>query len=311
MNIKTASLILLALILIPGKSSAQQLDAVNNVVARARTLVESGNGRMGRIVLDSAVKESATGSIELGELLYWRGLLSEAGIDAERDWKRLLLEVPLSPRAEDALLRLAQMDQMRGRPASSREFLERMIRDYSDSGSQARAHYWLAKTFFDENQKPMACGALDVSRKAAPKSAVELVAQIEDLNSQCRGVTPVAVTTGVPANIPAVQTPPVAEPAAVVSTPTPAAPATVAVQETPAANVEARYSVQLAAFNRQSQAETLVRQLAAKRIEARVDGSSSPFRVRTGYFSTKTEAERKLRELKSQGHDGFVAELNP
>ena len=87
----------------------------------------------------------------MGELLYWRGLLAESGIDAERDWRRLLLEVPMSPRAEDALLRLAQLDLLRGHPADSRALLERMVRDYAEPSSQARAHFWLAKAWFDEN----------------------------------------------------------------------------------------------------------------------------------------------------------------
>jgi len=69
--------------------------------------------------------------------------------------------------------------------------------------------------------------------------------------------------------------------------------------------------VQLAAYQRLDQAQQLVRQLVTRNIDARVDGTVAPFRVRTGYFVTRAQAAARLAELKSQGHDGFVAERTP
>ncbi len=202
-----------------GSSLAAQGPAVDNAVARARALVESGNGHAGRLVLDSMVQEAGMATPALGELLYWRGLLSESSADAERDWRRLLLEVPMSPRAEDALLRLAQLEQLRGRPAESRTYLERMVRDYREPASQARGFFWLAKAWFDENDRPRACGALAVVRRDAPTNAVELRTQADDLGKQCRGVTAIAPSVSAPvvAAVPAAR--PAAPPAAVPVTP--------------------------------------------------------------------------------------------
>src|SRR5690606_15605479 len=61
----------------------------------------------------------------------------------------------------------------------------------------------------------------------------------------------------------------------------------------------ARFTVQLAAYNRLDQAQDLVRRLAARRVEARVDGTAAPFRVRTGYFTTRAQAAARLSQLKA------------
>ncbi len=342
---------------------------VDNAVARARALVEAGNGRAGRLVLDSLVQEAGMATPALGELLYWRGLLSESSAEAERDWRRLLLEVPMSPRAEDALLRLAQLEQLRGRPADSRTYLERMVRDYREPASQARGYFWLAKAWFDENDRPRACGALDVVRRDAPSNAVELRTQADDLGKQCRGVTAIApsvaqataVAAVAPSPVPAVASPAPVDTARVnaaqredslradvrrsdslrlvreaadresarreavvrdsiaavarrdsaarrdaaarATTPNAAA--------TSARPANARYSVQLSALNTQRQAEQFAQRYRAQGIDARVDGTTAPFRVRTGYFATRAQANARLAELKAKGHDGFIAELTP
>ncbi len=355
---------------------AQDIVNLDQAIGRARALVEAGNGRAGRLVLDSLVQRTPVGTPALGELLYWRGLLSESGTEAERDWRRLLLEVPMSPRAEDALLRLAQLEQLRGRPAASRALLERMARDYSEPSSQARAHFWLAKAFFDENDRARACGALDIARRDAPSNAVELRTQMDDLRKRCAGVT--AVAPIVVASVPAVGAPVASAPvasarvaapvstdqqladtaradmlrrqaqritadsleavnaartdsavaaataaradsvrraaAAVAPTPRPTPAPAPPVATSPASTTipaNARYSVQLAAYQRLDQAQQLVRQLVTRNIDARVDGTVAPFRVRTGYFVTRAQAAARLAELKSQGHDGFVAERTP
>jgi DedD protein len=222
-----------------------------------------------------------------------------------------------------------------------------MVRDYADPSSQARAYFWLAKAWFEENDPPRACGAVAIARRDAPRNAVELRTQLDDLALQCREVpfvAPIAVASNTGARAPettapvapaAEATPPaVTAPTAVaasaggdtttttpprvpsgvaaVTAEPPATSATATVEPPPAARpAGARYSVQLAAYERLDQAEAFVTRLASRRVEARVDGTVKPFRVRTGYFTTRSAAAARLAELKQQGHDGFIAELTP
>jgi len=378
-------------LLLSATGLSAQGPAVDNAVARARALVEAGDGRAGRLVLDSLVREAGVATPALGELLYWRGLLAESSAEAERDWRRLLLEVPMSPRAEDALLRLAQLEQLRGRPAESRTHLERLARDYPASASQARAHFWLAKAYFEENDRARACGALDIVRQRVPDNAVELRAQAEDLRGRCRGVTAMAplATSSDPATR-AVAAPAAERTAAAAAERSEARRADsmrreseradsmrreseradsmrreseradsmrreseaaraaavrdsiarvetarveaerVAAERAAAERVEAaraeagrtepssaarpanaRYSVQLAALATAAQAEQMAQRFRSRGIDVRIDGTSSPFRVRTGYFATRTQANARLAELKARGFDGFIAELTP
>jgi hypothetical protein len=298
-------------LLAPVTPASAQATATDEAVARARMLVESGNGRAGRLVLDSMVNASGVATPALGELLYWRGLLSESSTDAERDWRRLLLDAPMSPRAEDALLRLAQLEQMRGRPAASRALLDRLVREHREPASQARAHFWLAKAWFDENDRPRACGALDVVRREAPPSAVELRTQADDLHSRCRGVTPV---TALVAEAPRGAA--LARPVATIDSTrvdeSVAPGRNAAGRDAAGRPADARFSVQLAASNTRIQADQVVQRLAVRGIEARVDGEVAPFRVRTGYFTTRAQAAARLVQIRSQGFaDAFIAELTP
>jgi len=66
------------------------------------------------------------------------------------------------------------------------------------------------------------------------------------------------------------------------------------------------YSVQVAAYNRKSEAEKLASSLSKRGYTARVDGSTAPFRVRIGRYATEKEAEDALTKVKAKHMDGFV-----
>jgi N-acetylmuramoyl-L-alanine amidase len=64
--------------------------------------------------------------------------------------------------------------------------------------------------------------------------------------------------------------------------------------------------VQVAAYNRKSEADKLRASLTTKGFQARVDGDVAPFRVRIGRYATPKEAEDALRRIKAKHMDGFV-----
>ncbi|MFL5572919.1 MAG: SPOR domain-containing protein [Gemmatimonadaceae bacterium] len=66
------------------------------------------------------------------------------------------------------------------------------------------------------------------------------------------------------------------------------------------------YSVQVAAYNGKPDAEKLASTLRMRGYEARVDGSTPPFRVRIGRYKTSKEAEEMLRRVKTKQMEGFV-----
>jgi cell division protein FtsN len=68
----------------------------------------------------------------------------------------------------------------------------------------------------------------------------------------------------------------------------------------------ATYSVQVAAYTRKTDAQTLVSTLTKRGYQARVDGDVAPFRVRIGRYSSASEAEAALTKIKAKQMEGFV-----
>jgi cell division protein FtsN len=245
--------------------------ALDRAIARARAAVDGGDGADARAVLDSLVKAAPAGSNDLAEALFWRATLAERLSDAERDWKRLVVEAPLAPRASDALQRLGEVEMLRDHPAEARTYFARVVRDFPNPATRARSQLWIAKSHVAQRDLPAACRALaDASATGVPEGELRL--QAEELGRRCATENGTRLAK---ANVPK----------------------------------GARYSVQLAAFETAEDAARLVKRLMAKGVEARVDGSEKPFRIRVGYFATRAGANAELAALKQKGHAGFVAEI--
>src|SRR3954470_24118405 len=109
------------------QTPASRPTSAESVFARARTLVVNGNGAAGRLLVDSVVAATEPDTPAYAEALYWRATLAATSVDAERDYRRIVVEYPLSPREADALLQLAQLEVARGDRASASIHLERYL----------------------------------------------------------------------------------------------------------------------------------------------------------------------------------------
>jgi cell division protein FtsN len=59
-----------------------------------------------------------------------------------------------------------------------------------------------------------------------------------------------------------------------------------------------------------SQADAMVSKLEKSGYEARVDGTSAPFRVRIGKYKTQGQASAVQRSLKAKKIEGFVVQAD-
>lgn len=167
--------------------------AVSAAVQRARVMVDAGEGTKARELLDSVVKAVPRESNDAAEALYWRALLSEESAPAELDWKRIVVESPFSPRASEALLRLAELNQTRNNQQGVRQNVQQLLFDHPDAPERSRALLVLARSYFDTRDAPRACGVLTAVRKEAPLGAVEVRLQADEMQQQCRNVREVAL----------------------------------------------------------------------------------------------------------------------
>jgi len=320
-------------------AGAQGTTPANPVYRRAQTLVNDGNAQAGRALVDSMIAVAQPGSNDYAEAIYWRAVLAATAADAEMDYRRIVVDYPSSPRVEDALIRLAQLEIARGNYDGALRHLTRITSEHPDSPARARAGYWAARAMFDKNDIQMGCIAIADALTRTAETDTELRNQINYLNQRCAGVSltvpaspaqaapvvPVPVPTPTPTPQPpaaivpdttakgtaavdsAVVTPKVAVPAPQpVKTPPHEKP--VVKEPAPSGTGEKVWSVQVAAYNVKSQADAMVLKLKKGGYEARVDGTIKPFRVRIGKYATQAQANAVQRSLKAKQITGFVVQ---
>ena len=184
----------------------------DTMFVRAHRLVSQGQGVAGRAMIDSLLTATTPGTPAYAEGLFWRAVTAVKAEDAERDYLRIVIEYPLSSRADDALIRLAELEIMRGDRMRAQRHLQRLIIEHPNGPSRARASYWLARVFFDANDLPRACNELNVARARAASTDVELRNQVEYQAQRCVGVAVVMPSPQAPAPSSSVTTPTTAAP---------------------------------------------------------------------------------------------------
>jgi hypothetical protein len=342
--------------------------ANDSVFRRARRLVSEGNGAAGRALVDSLLKRETEGTTTYGDALYWRGALAETAAEAERDYRRVIVEYPLSYYSDDALLDIARLEQARGDRDGALQHMLRFVREHPVSQARGVAALAAARLAFEQRDTKTGCSMITEARASVLATDVETRNQINYFGSRCspaalaadaaaasqvatvppppvrdstppkKVVTDVATKATPPSptqsaaleKIGKSKTPPVAkatpdktpeksttQPVAV-SIPVPAPVAQVAIvtppptpAPTPPAKVRGNYTIQLAAFNTQDEAEKLVAKLATRNVMARVSGSAKPFRVRLDFYLTHQAAQEEVASLKQKGIIGFVTTEEP
>jgi cell division septation protein DedD len=277
--------------------SAQQSDgtSTDTTFLAAQRLVVEGRGQEGRAIIARELAAAPEGSPRYVEALYWRAALAATAADAERDYKRIIIEFPVSLRAESALVGLAQLELARGDRSQAMQHLERVVREHPTGPSRARASFWMARVHFDEGNFPRACARLEDSRRHTPAEAVEMRNQLEYYSQRCEGVdTTVVVRTTSAESTRAMPT-------------RPGAVATQPAQRPPARGITA-YTVQIGAFASRADADARHRQLSAQGHAPRVVKVGALWRVRIGRYASRDAAAAAARSLKGRKIDAFVTE---
>jgi cell division protein FtsN len=303
--------------------------ANDSLFRRARRMVGEGNGPAGRALVDSLLRAATPGTPAYGDALYWHGALAATATDAERDYRRVIVEYPLAYYADDALLAIAELEQARGDRAAALGHLQRYVRGHPVSSERGIAALGAARLAFEQRDTRTGCAMLAEARGSLGTNDVELRNQVEYYAGRCLvgatgaaaagarepvrapTVAPSVATVAPPAPAPARSTMP--PPARSSGTSTMKVPSTyvppVAVKPTPSTRASAhveRYTVQLAAYDTRPDAERLVTKLASRGVRARVSGTTKPFRVRLDFYRTQREAAAVVAALKARGMVGFV-----
>lgn len=291
----------LVLFLVPalprlGSAQAGAPPLRDTTFVRLERLVTVGDRPGARALADSLLQTLPETSPAYAEALYWRAFTAAQAAEAERDYLRLSIEHPLSPRAADALLALAQLEYARGDRAAARRRFDRLLANYPTGRHVARASYWSGRLAMEDGDTPGACRALAQARQAVSADDVELANQITYAAAPCASLR--AGSDSTPAGRAGTPAPTDTAPPTGRSTPTP------------------EYSVQVAAFGARAEAARLEAQLRRRGFDVRVaevrtGGTRVPYRVRIGRYATRAAATDALRRIRAARLNGIVVDAEP
>ena len=284
-------------------AGAQQNEAVRG---RARTLAEAtrlgsaGDISAARRLTDSLAKIVTSEDDDYADVLLARATYAPSVLDASLDYEKIVSELPRTAAAKTGLLRLAQRALISSDAVKALDYLQRMLRDFPDDSSVAETQYWRARALLDSHDVAAACAANHEATTHAQASHSPLTPMIESQGFVACGEAPLVQATVQPKPATPKNTKPIK---AVVADTTKAQPSL-----SGSTSFGKEYAVQVAAFGTRRDADAMAERLKQRGLDAHVDGSAKPYRVRIGHYSSYADAAKAMRDLKSRKISGFVSE---
>lgn len=264
-------LIAAAMMLGISRARAQELPAgADSAIARARQQAAAADTAGARRILDSLLTSPASTPLVRGEAVYWSSRLASASADRERILGTLIIDQPFSPRLADALYELGTLELARNDRDRAVLHLGRYLSASSADSNRAPAALALGRLLLERGEMPRACAVLLVGRGEVPAGAIELRNQFEFSVNRCQGID----TTS-------------------------KADSRARADTVSGTKRTGAYTVQVAAYDTRPSAERLATTLKGQGLDARVVGTTKPFRVRVGRYATHAEAEEASRRVDS------------
>jgi cell division septation protein DedD len=250
---------------------------------------QEGQGDSARASVRALLDSTPTTDSLYPEILYTQAMVAGSAADMRRQLQRITVEYSTSSWADDALLRLVQMDYATHNLDGAARNLERLKLDYAGSPLLPQASYWAARTYFDQNNPALACRWL-AEGMAQVRQNVELQNQLAYLNQRCRSLPDSAV-------------------AQAGAQPDSAKAKKDSVSQTPTDSVVGapRFRVQVAAVATSDAAEAAAGKVRALGFAVTTVQEKKLFKVRAGQFATRAEAQSAAARIKAKlGGSPFV-----
>ncbi len=309
---------LVALALYTSPASSQTDPRLLEIIRQA----QEGRGDSARIKVQRLLATTPNTDSLYPQIVYTQAMVSSDAAEMRRQLQRVAVEFPASSWADDALLRLVQLDFASGSLAGAARNLEKIRQDYPDSPLLPQAAYWAARTYFDQKNPQVACRWL-ADGLTASQGNVEMQNQLGYLNQRCSSVqidsTVVATRDSQPVNPPTgtdTSTRPGQPTTTPMNTPalppvSPAPPRTDSVrvdtvaQKTPAKG--GRFTIQVTAVRTSAAAEASAAKIKARGLTVATTQEGGLYKVRVGSYATRAEAVAAVPDVKAKlGGSPFV-----
>jgi hypothetical protein len=266
------------------------------LVAAVR-LAQEGQGDSARIQVKRILDATPASSPLYAEALYTTGVVAATTAEMERQFQRLVVEFNGSAWADDALLRLMQLNFAQGDLPGVVRTAERLALDYPQSEVIPEAAQWAARTYFRQQDNANGCRWLADGLARVDTLNVELRNQLTFLNGRC------GVAQDTAAGRPSGQA---ARPADSAAAPVPTPP-TAGPSDRPTV-----WAIQVASSSTQVNADDLVRRLARDGFaDAYIVRDGAAFKIRLGRLPQRPDADQLLARVRAKYPQAFVVEVRP
>jgi len=288
---------------------------------------QEGDSDSARVKVQQLLTSTSPTDTLYPQIVYTQAMVANDASDMRRQLQRVAVEYSSSSWADDALLRLVQLDYASANLDGASRNLERIRLDYPGSPLIPQAAYWAARTYFDQKKPDLACRWIADGLKD-PSANLELQNQLQYLNQRCgqfaatgaparadaqaRVAAPVdsqptvatAETTLSPARADTAHTPT----SAPVPSPTPRQPVgTPRADSASTLAAATHYRVQITAVRNKATAESVAGKLKSKGFDPITVEEGGLYKVRVGDYRTKAEAAAAVPQIKAKlGGSPFV-----
>ena len=297
---------------------------------------QEGQGDSARATVQRLLAATSPADTLYPQIIYTQAMVASDAAEMRRQLQRVAVEYSSSNWADDALLRLVQLDYASGNLDGAARNLERIRRDYPGSALLPQTAYWAARTYFDQKKPDLACRWI-AEGLAGSQGNVELQNQLGYLNQRCSSVVAAgprppadSQTTTVNAAAPDTSSaspvarsdttkhprPSTAAPAPSPAPPSPPAPTAARTDTTRAdsgpptrraARGTPRFRIQITAVHTAAAAQSIAAKLKARGLRAMTVEEGGLYKVRVGDYATKAEALAAVPEIKAKvGGSPFV-----
>ena len=284
-----------ALALAASVAAAQTDPRLVNAVRAA----QEGQGDSARAAVQHLLDATPPTDTLYPQILYTQAMVAGTAGDMRRQLQRITVEYGTSSWADDALLRLVQMDYATRNYEGAARNLERLRLDFPASPLLPQAAYWAGRTYFDSNNPSAACRWL-ADGMAQSQNDIELQNQLNYLYQRCdlRADSGAAATAADSARHDSSTT--------AAAKPAPAAPPPDSAPRTAAA-ARTIYRVQIAAVATRKAAEDAAKKARPLGLTLKTVQEKGLYKVRIGEYPTREAAQNAAASLRSKlGGNPFV-----
>jgi cell division septation protein DedD len=287
------ALVLACTLLAAAGSAAAQSDG--RVLAAVR-LAQDGRVDSARVALAALEKSVGPADSTYAQVLYAQALVAPTVDDARQRLQRVVTEYPLSSWADDAVVRLGQLEYANGDPAAAARQLEKFRGDFAASPLFPVAALWAGRALLRAQDSLAGCRWVSEGLGRVGRDAVtrrDLAALASACGSRAAAprdsVTPtVARADSVRAAPPPVDATPPATVTATVTVPAPTAPSAPA------------WRVQIIAAGSPAEADAALLRARRAGFEAIVVREGNYHKVRVGSFASRADATAAATRVKAQ-----------